>query len=131
MWTLYMRFYSTAYFRVVLSSADFTFFVKAIWMGGRKRGDFRRYSKPCHSASELSSLNTPQEVYTALGSSLNRPTSDSSTIDLIIAAYRPSPETDPDIFLPSILPVLISSIQTNSFLDESLAVLARTLHLRQ
>ena len=49
----------------------------------------------------------------------------------MIAAYRPSPETDPDIFLPFILPVLISSIQTNSFLDESLAVLTRTLHLRQ
>ena len=47
------------------------------------------------------------------------------------AAYRPSPETDPDIFLPPILPVLISSIQTNSFLDESLAVLTRTLHFRQ
>jgi len=49
----------------------------------------------------------------------------------MIAAYRPSPETDPDIFLPFILPVLISSIQTNSFLDESLAILTRTLHLRQ
>ena len=49
----------------------------------------------------------------------------------MIAAYRPSPESDPDIFLPFILPVLISSIQTNSFLDESLAVLTRTLHLRQ
>ena len=47
------------------------------------------------------------------------------------AAYRPSPETDPDIFLPLILPILISSIQTNSFLDESLAVLTRTLHFRQ
>jgi hypothetical protein len=49
----------------------------------------------------------------------------------MIAAYRPSPETDPDIFLPFILPVLISSIQTNTFLDESLAVLTRTLHFRQ
>jgi hypothetical protein len=49
----------------------------------------------------------------------------------MIAAYRPSLETDPDIFLPFILPVLISSIQTNSFLDESLAVLTRTLHFRQ
>ena len=49
----------------------------------------------------------------------------------MIAAYRPSPDTDPDIFLPFILPVLISSIQTNSFLDESLAVLTRTLHFRQ
>ena len=57
--------------------------------------------------------------------------SDSSTIDLIIAAYQPSPEINPDISLPSILPVLISSIQTNSFLDESLAILIRTLHLRQ
>ena len=49
----------------------------------------------------------------------------------MIAAYRPSPETDLDIFLPFILPVLVSSIQANSFLDESLAVLTRTLHLRQ
>ena len=49
----------------------------------------------------------------------------------MIAAYRPSPETDPDVFLPFILPVLISSIQTNSFLDESLAVLTRMLHFRQ
>ena len=49
----------------------------------------------------------------------------------MIAAYRPSPNTDPDIFLPFILPVLISSIQTNTFLDESLAVLMRTLHFRQ
>ena len=49
----------------------------------------------------------------------------------MIAAYRPSSDTDSDIFLPSILPVLISSIRTNSFLDESLAVLTRTLHLRQ
>lgn len=33
--------------------------------------------------------------------------------------------------MPFILPVLISSIQTNSFFDESLAVLTRTLHFLQ
>ena len=49
----------------------------------------------------------------------------------MVAAYRPFTETDPDIFLPVALSALISSIQTNSFLEESLAVLTRTLHLRQ
>ena len=55
-----MRFYSAAYFRVVLSSADYTF-VTAVWMGGRRKSYFGRYSKPRHSASELSSLNTPRK----------------------------------------------------------------------
>lgn len=72
------------------------------------------------------------EVFISLGSSLSRSTGDFSITNLMIAAYRPSsPETDPGIFLPSILPVLLSSIQTNSFLDESLAILTRTLHGRQ
>ena len=60
MWTLYMRVYSAAHFRFVLSSADYTF-VPEIWMGGRRRGRFGRYSKPCYSASELPSLNTPRK----------------------------------------------------------------------
>ncbi|KAF8805834.1 hypothetical protein BYT27DRAFT_7103611 [Phlegmacium glaucopus] len=71
------------------------------------------------------------EVYSILGCNLNQSTGDPSIADLMIAAYRPSLKTDPDVFLPFILPVLISSIQTNSFLDESLAILTRTLHLRQ
>ena len=49
----------------------------------------------------------------------------------MIAAYRPASNADPDTFQPSILPVLISSFQSNTFLDESLAILTRTLHLRQ
>ena len=60
MWTLHMRFYRAAYFRGVLSSANYTF-VTAIWLGGRRKGHFRRHSKLCQPASEISSLNIPRK----------------------------------------------------------------------
>ena len=49
----------------------------------------------------------------------------------MIATCRPSSDTDPDIFLPFILPVIILSIQTSYFIDSSLGVLTRMLHFRQ
>ena len=60
MWTLHTRFYRAAYFRVVLSSVNYTF-VTEIWLGGRRKGHFRRHSKLRHSASEISSLYTPRQ----------------------------------------------------------------------
>ena len=46
---------------------------------------------------------------------------------LIASAYQ-SADTSPPSRLPFLLPALISSLESNTFLDESLAVLIRLLH---
>ncbi|KAF9525400.1 hypothetical protein CPB83DRAFT_897004 [Crepidotus variabilis] len=51
-----------------------------------------------------------------------------SSSHLIAAAYRPPSDLSPLPLLTFLLPILISSIQTNTLLDESLAVLLRSLH---
>lgn len=56
-------------------------------------------------------------------------TSKPSATDLFIGAYYPPSDVDPAKWLQFLLPVLLSSIQTNTFLDQSLAVLLRGLHL--
>jgi len=47
---------------------------------------------------------------------------------LIASAYRPSSKVEPEKLLQFLIPPLVSSIQSNTFLDESLAVLTRSLH---
>lgn len=47
---------------------------------------------------------------------------------LIASAYQPPSDSSPPDRLPFLFPLLLSSLQTNSFLDESLAVLIRLLH---
>ncbi|KAF8954890.1 hypothetical protein BDZ97DRAFT_1862360 [Flammula alnicola] len=71
------------------------------------------------------------DAYRSLGIQSDVTNGPSSASDLIFSAYCPSTEIDPDKLLSFILPALISSIQTNTFLDESLAVLIKSLHTRQ
>ena len=61
-------------------------------------------------------------------SSLNPSKGKFSTTDLMVATYRPFAEADPDKFLACRSP---HSNFFNSFLEESPAVLTRTLYLRQ
>ncbi|KAF5318814.1 hypothetical protein D9619_010746 [Psilocybe cf. subviscida] len=56
-------------------------------------------------------------------------TSKPSATDLFLGAYYPRTDIDPTKWLQFLLPVLLSSIQTNTFLDQSLAVLLRALHV--
>ena len=51
-----------------------------------------------------------------------------SVAHLVASAYQPALDAPADKRLAFLLPVLVSSLQTNIFLDESLAVVLRSLH---
>ncbi|KAH9477682.1 hypothetical protein JR316_0009908 [Psilocybe cubensis] len=65
------------------------------------------------------------ETYNSLG--ISSTTSQCTTSHLVASAYQP-PDIAAERLLSLLLPVLITSLQTNTFLDESLAVLVKALH---
>ncbi|KAF9482730.1 hypothetical protein BDN70DRAFT_892362 [Pholiota conissans] len=75
---------------------------------------------------------TLEEYYPRLAFRSRRQSADfsvqSSASHLVFYAYRPPEQIDIGRLLSFILPILISSVQTNTFLDESLAILIRSLH---
>ncbi|PPQ78415.1 LOW QUALITY PROTEIN: hypothetical protein CVT25_011890 [Psilocybe cyanescens] len=78
------------------------------------------------SCNHTRSNNSLQDVCDTLG--LSVPSSPCSTTHLVISAHRPPADINSELLLSYLLPMLITSFQTNTFLDESLAVLVKALH---
>ncbi|KDR72651.1 hypothetical protein GALMADRAFT_252818 [Galerina marginata CBS 339.88] len=70
------------------------------------------------------------EAYSSLGIFTGEINGPCSAGDLVFWAHKSSTQQDPEKLISFLLPALISSFQTNTFLDESLAVLLRGLHTR-
>ncbi|KAJ3493003.1 hypothetical protein NLJ89_g11116 [Agrocybe chaxingu] len=68
------------------------------------------------------------DVYQTIGLDTITLSGSSSVSDLLLSAYRPLPNPDVSKLFTFLLPPLISSLESNAFLDESLAVLLRSLH---
>lgn len=69
-----------------------------------------------------------KDSYKALGLHSGDRSGSCSAIDLLFFSYQAWTEIDPDQQLSFLLPALISSIQSNSLLDQALTVLIKSLH---
>ena len=81
-----------------------------------------------HNHQYIPTHRLQKDVYKYLGVDLHAYTSPATVAHLLAAAYQPVPNASGDKVLAFLLPVLLSSFQTNTFLDESLAVLLRFLY---
>ena len=75
-------------------------------------------------------LTSVQASYTALGISPISILSAPSTNSMIILAHSTVDPFEANHLLSSLLPIILGSIQTNSALDEALAILLESLHPR-
>ncbi|KAF8189305.1 hypothetical protein BJ912DRAFT_967076 [Pholiota molesta] len=91
---------------------------------------FRSRSQSANEAGEQEIQGLLDE-YTALAFPFDDFNRQASAVHLVFYAYHPAAHINLDQLLSFLLPSFISSIQTNTFLDESLAVLIRSLHAWQ
>lgn len=78
--------------------------------------------------SVIAYLRYNEDAYKSLDVNLHICSGPVSIAHLIASAYQPAQDVSADKRLPFLLPVLVSSLKTNTFFDESLAVLLRSLH---
>ncbi|CAA7268417.1 unnamed protein product [Cyclocybe aegerita] len=68
------------------------------------------------------------DAYQTIGHGIITLSGSSSVSDLLLSAYCPPPNPDVSKLFTFLLPPLISSLESNTFLDETLAVLLRSLY---